>query len=372
MKTLAAALSLSLVVFISGSARAQTTDDTDDVQSDLPKPDKKAKGKKDKGKKDDKAKKDDKGKDDKGKDDKAAAGGSAEAGAEFGASGEITGGVESTGTLEGTGEEENPGAPVTGAGGTTVSTTAVVEPKVRGPYPIEYVHRPLTLYRRMTEVSLELPNSFNSYIQNAVLAGRHGVTDKIQLGLRYGAMSFVAIDGETETFGGKTFAIEAQYQVFDWLAPHLSVPMLVDPFSVAVSVGPHVQWTFFDKLLIFGGRDLFTFRINRLIPSVTSPYETSVFVALDETETDLPSGELNVNGGAAYQFQQNMAVEGRVGVRTFFDSQTDSTDRDPLLFDVGLIYSTSNMIDIGGRIGWSDVNRADETFGLYAFGAFRI
>ena len=68
----------------------------------------------------------------------------------------------------------------------------------------------------------------------------------------------------------------------------------------------------------------------------------------------------------------NMAIEGRVGVRTFFDSSTDSTDRDPLLFDLGLIYSSSNKIDVGGRLGWSDVNRADESFGLWVFGAFRI
>ena len=378
MKTFATALSLSLVVFIAGSAQAQTTDDDDDVQSAPPKEEKGKKGKKgDKAKKDDK---DDKGKDDKGKKDdkggKAGAGASVEAGAEFGAGGEVTGGVESegTGSLSDTGEEENPNAPVTGevGGGAEVGTSKSVEPEVRGPYPLAYVDRPLTLYRRMTEVSLDLPNSFNSYVQNAVLAARHGVTDRIQLGLRYGTMSFVAIDGETDTFGGKTFAIEAQYKVFEWLAPHLSVPMLVDPYSVAVSIGPHMQWTFFDKLLIFGGRDLFTFRIHRLIPSVNSPVETAAYVADDGTETDLPAGAMNINGGVAYQFQENMAVESRVGVQTFFDSQTDSTDRDPLLFDLGLIYSSSNMIDVGGRIGWSDVNRADESFGLYAFGAFRI
>jgi hypothetical protein len=209
-------------------------------------------------------------------------------------------------------------------------------------------------------------------VQNAVLAARHGVTDRIQIGLRYGTMSFVAVDGETDTFGGKTFAIEAQYKIFEWLAPNLSVPMLVDPYSVAVSVGAPMQWTFANKLLIFGGRDLLTFRIHRLIPSVTSPVETAAAVALDEVETDLPSGLLNVNGGVAYQFQENMAVESRIGVITKFDSDTDSDDRDPLLFDVGVIYSTSNMIDVGGRIGWSDVNEADNSFGLYAFGAFRI
>jgi hypothetical protein len=148
--------------------------------------------------------------------------------------------------------------------------------------------------------------------------------------------------------------------------------MLFDPFSSAVSFGPHMQWTFFDKLLIFGGRDLFTIRINRLIPSVTSPVETAGYVALDATETDLPAGEFNLNGGVAYQYMPNMAIEGRVGVRTFFDSSTDSTDRDPLLFDLGLIYSSSNKIDVGGRLGWSDVNRADESFGLWVFGAFRI
>jgi hypothetical protein len=185
-------------------------------------------------------------------------------------------------------------------------------------------------------------------------------------------MSFVAIDGETDTFGGKTFAIEGQFAVFPWLAPQISVPMLVDPYSVAVSFGPEMRFVLFDKLRLFGLRDMFTIRINRLIPSVTSPWQTAAYVALDDKMTDLPAASMNISGGAAYQFQENMAFEARTGVQTFFDAQTDSTDRDPILFDLGLIYSSSNMIDIGGRIGWSDVNRADESFGLYAFGAFRI
>ena len=105
--------------------------------------------------------------------------------------------------------------------------------------------------------------------------------------------------------------------------------MLVNPYSVAVAVGVPMQYTFANKLLIFGGRDLLTFRIHRLIPSVNSPAETAAAVALDEVETDLPSGLLNVNGGVAYQFQENMAVESRVGVTTKFDSDTDADDRDP-------------------------------------------
>jgi hypothetical protein len=269
------------------------------------------------------------------------------------------------------GTEENPNAPRIGeepeakVGGTATAAKGPVE------YPIALVDRPITLPERMTEVQLALPNRFDPYVQNLVLAGHHGVTDKIQAGIRYGGFSFVAADGNSEFLVGKTFAVDGFYQVFPWLAGQLSVPILVDPFAAGVTLGAPIQFTFFDKLRLTAGRDLVTFRLSRFAPSAEDPSETEVLVVLDETGADaaIPDGELNVNVGAAYQHRENLAIDARFGIR-YIDFKSGSND--PTLFDVGVRYSTSNKVDVGGRIGFSDLNDAGGTFGLYLVAAYRI
>jgi hypothetical protein len=66
-----------------------------------------------------------------------------------------------------------------------------------------------------------------------------------------------------------------------------------------------------------------------------------------------------------------MAIQARAGQTAIVDSD-DTTDANPLLFDLGLYYSTSNRFDVGGRIGWFDINNGDETFGVYAFAGARF
>ncbi|HLU69091.1 MAG TPA: hypothetical protein VKZ63_22570 [Kofleriaceae bacterium] len=286
----------------------------------------------------------------------------------------LAGAGDDDGMVDLDGTDENPNDPVgaVGVGGQAdVKVGGKAAPVAPAEYPIEVVKRPITLPRRMTEVTLAMPNRFNSYVQDFVLGARHGITDKIQAGLRYGAGSFAAIGGESEFFAGKGFAIDAHYQVFPWLAAQLSVPMWMDPFAIGVSLGAPVQFTFFDKLRIYGGNDLVAFKISRFLPAVDSAFANEALTLLDETGSDaaIPDGEINFNGGAVYQLQPNMAVDARLGIKWVdFESSSDS----PTLFDLGLTYSTSNKIDVGGRLGFADLNNAGESFGIYLVAGYRI
>lgn len=268
------------------------------------------------------------------------------------------------------GMEENPGDPVTGMGEPAPEPTDDKKPVAQAPaeYPIERALRPLTLPERMTEITFALPNTFNPYVQNSVLGAHHGITDQIEAGLRYGTGTL--FDGEF--FAGKAFALDVQYKVFEWLSGQLSLPFLVDPFAMAVTLGAPVRFTFGRKLAVVGGADLLTFKITRFIPSVENAALNDALVAADEVNTNLPEGELNLNGGVIYQHKPNIALDARIGLRHAFESESDQTERDALLFDVGVLYSTSNKVDVGARAGFLDLNNADSTFGISLLAALRI
>jgi hypothetical protein len=217
----------------------------------------------------------------------------------------------------------------------------------------------------MTEVTLEAPNSFNPYVQSGLIGVHHGITGRIQAGLRYGTGTL--FDGEY--FTGKTIAVDGELQIFDWLAAQLSVPLMFDPTSAGVTIGAPMKFTVTDRLRFDLFRDLVTFKVSRFAPSVWDAAANEALVLADETNTIRPDGEINANAAASWQLQPHMSIEGRFGVKARdFEFQSDS----PTLFDVGLIYSSSNMIDIGGRMGFSDLSHTDSTFGLWLLAAVRI
>jgi hypothetical protein len=263
------------------------------------------------------------------------------------------------------GAEENPKAPVT-----EFDEPVEVEAKVAGPaapaeYPIERALRPITLPYRMTEITIDAPNSFNPYVQSGLLGARHGITNEIQVGLRYGTGTLY--DGEY--FAGKAFSIDGEYQVFDWLAAQLSLPMLVDPYAAGVTVGAPMKFTILGRLRFDLLRDLLTFKLSRFAPSVVDAAYNDRQVQADEVNSVIDNGEINVNVGATWQLQPIMALEARFGVKgRDFEFQSDS----PTAFDLGLIYSSSNKIDIGGRLGFADLNDTDTSFGLWLLAALRI
>jgi hypothetical protein len=265
------------------------------------------------------------------------------------------------------GAEENPEAPVTEFQEISQPDVQVQRPAPPVPteYPIERVLRPITLPERMTEVTLDAPNSFNPYEQSGLLGARHGITAEIQAGLRYGTGTLH--DGEY--FVGKAVSLDGEYKVFDWLAAQLSLPMLVDPFSLGVTVGAPMKFTFFERLRFDLLRDLVTFKVSRFAPSVVDAELNDVQVEADETNSIIEDGRINLNAGATWQLQRQIALEGRFGVQApDFEFQSDS----PTALDVGLIYSGSNKVDVGGRIGFADLNHTDETFGVWLLAALRI
>ncbi len=266
------------------------------------------------------------------------------------------------------GAEENPKAPVTPFDDFSkpkVATRVSAAPARPAEYPIERALRPITLPRRMTEVTLDAPNSFNPYVQSGVLGARHGITERIQAGLRYGTGTLY--DGEY--FAGKALSVDGEYQVFDWLAAQLSLPMLVDPFSMGVTVGAPMKFNPLPRLRFDLFRDLVTFKVSRFAPSVVDAAANDRQVQADEVNSVLEDGDIKLNAGATWQLQPQMAIEGRFGLRApDFEFQSDS----PTSLDVGLIYSSTNKVDIGGRFGFADLNHTDESFGLWLLAALRI
>ena len=374
MRSLASAMVLVVAVSLPALASAQTTDDEDDTQSTFTtEGEGKAKvGGKAKAKGKAKAGDDDKAKAKAKADEEAGAAAAAEGGASFEAGGEVGGDDMGGETFSGTGEEENPGAPVTGD---DQPTTTVIKPlpEHHGPYPIEYVLRPNVLPKRMSEVTLDLPNKFNKYMQSFVLGVHHGATDELELGIRYNIGTFTeGGDGiDNEFYAGKAVAIDGEYAIFSWLSAQLSVPMLFDPFAIAGTLGAPMKFSLFEKLSIELGRDLLSFRIHRFIPSAENAAINEFLTAADETMTDTPAAIFNLQAAFTYQHKANTAIQARVGQSTSVDSD-ETTERNPLLFDLGLYYSTSNRLDFGGRVGWFDINDASETFGISLFAAARF
>jgi hypothetical protein len=265
------------------------------------------------------------------------------------------------------GADENPKAPVTEFQEFSQPEVEVRRPQPPAPteYPIERVLRQITLPERMTEVTLDAPNSFNPYEQSGLIGARHGITAEIQAGLRYGTGTLH--DGEY--FVGKAISVDGEYQVFDWLAAQLSLPMLVDPFSLGVTVGAPMKFTFFERLRLDLLRDLVTFKVSRFAPSVVDAEFNDAQVEADETNSVIEDGRINLNAGATWQLQRQIALEGRLGVQApDFEFQSDS----PTALDVGLIYSGSNKVDVGGRLGFADLNNTDESFGIWLLAALRI
>jgi hypothetical protein len=263
------------------------------------------------------------------------------------------------------GAQENPRAPVTEFDEVPRPKVEAKAPPVPTTYPTERVLRPLTLHRRMAEVSLDAPSTFNPYVLSGLLGARYGITRQIQAGLRYGTGTL----SDGEYFAGKAFSVDVEYQVFPWLAGQVSVPMLVDPFAAGVTIGAPMKFLLIDRLRVDLFRDFITFKVSRFAPSVSDAAFNDAQVATDEINGVLDDGEINLNAGVAWQWKPDLAVEGRYGLKARdFDFRSDS----PMMFDVGLIYTSNRVVDIGGRLGFADLNDTDTSFGFWLLAALRI
>lgn len=264
------------------------------------------------------------------------------------------------------GSDENPNAPRF-PGDEPRGEKGEVQPRKSGTeaYPIEVASRPITLFGTMSEVSLDIPVGFDPFIATALLEADYGVTDRIQIGLRYGAG---AIDDDGFE-AGKSFDIHGFYLIEDWVAAQLSIPVLVDPFALGVTLGVPMKFRFFDdQLALTFGRDLVSIAIIDFVPEIDNPTLTADLIALEQTGTVLPDGALRFIGGATYQWKPHIALTGEFGLIA-----QDFSDSDTIYPLQGILtYSKSNSIDLGARAGFTNLDSG--TGGLFAavFASLRI
>jgi hypothetical protein len=265
------------------------------------------------------------------------------------------------------GSDENPDAPRFPGDEPGDRGDGKAQPQVTGSeaYPIEVVKRPITLLATMSEIALDVPVAFDPFLLTGLLEADYGVSDRIQIGLRYGAGA-VTEDGFQE---GKSFDIHGYYLIEDWVAAQLSIPVLADPFALGVTLGAPMKFRFFDdKLALTFGRDLLSIAIIDFVPEVENPALTAGLVALEQTGTVLPDGALRFIGGATYQWKPNVALTGEFGLI----AQDFSGDDGIYPLQGILTYSSSNKIDLGARAGFSDLGAGTEGLFVAVFAALRI
>ena len=359
-----------------------------------PKPGETKEGKEGKEGKADKAKggKGDKGKGDKGgKGDKAApapgdkaaapgGGGGAGGGAGGGGGGDAGKPVdmpEDNTVADPSGMEENPGKP-TGALTAKIdeTPTGVVvtapPPKVREPYPIEEVWRPLTLPRLMSEAGFDVRDNIDPFIANTTLRGRFGITKKIQVGLEYTIGGFYdddgAGDGGVRFNTGKAIGLDLTYGIFGWLAARMAVPMYFSPYSIGVTLGAPMKFHIGEKFAFGGFNDFISITIRHFTPSTTSEFYNEGLAGQVNTGGMLPAGAIRLSGFAVYQAKTNLAIGGRFGV-----AWEDFKDSDALYGVWGTLqYSTSKKLDFGGQAGLGDLSDARNSIQVNLFAQMRI
>ena len=245
------------------------------------------------------------------------------------------------------------------------------KPRVRGPskvgYPMAVGHRPITLKKGLVEPIFQYRVNASPFLGEGLIGGRYGITDQIQAGLRYGIGAF---GSDLEGYeAGRVVSLDFEYLIQPWVAGQLSLPILFDPFAVGITLGAPMKFIFFDKLTLQFFRDLVSFRTNRFVPSVESAVETATLIALDESNTGLPDGEINIEASALYQQSEKMAFELRAGLRALdFALESDS----PRLFDLGFYYTHKAELDFGGRLGFADLGQASDTFNVIFFAQYRM
>jgi hypothetical protein len=263
--------------------------------------------------------------------------------------------------------DENPGDPTLMVEEKRQAEEKAKEPKEEkvvkaGGYPLAFNERPLTLPGGMAQVSLDMFVNADPFLFDSVLGGQYGITDKLQIGLRYQLGSL----NEDEYFESKATALDVAYKVFDWISVQLSVPMWLDPFAIGVQLGAPFQFDI-GNLQLYGLHDLIGIKFYRFLPMIESALGNEALVAIDQVG-EPPNGEIRVNFGASYQLKPATAVFGEVR-QTFADFSND--DRAFGLW-LGGVHSFGRKIDLGGRIGFDRMDEAKDSFGVDIFCRLRI
>ncbi len=237
--------------------------------------------------------------------------------------------------------------------------------KVYEGYPTRVIDRPLTLPSGTSEVEFSTPAFVDPYAFGATLRASYAVTSEVQIGLRYG-LGALTEDGFDV---GKAVAIDAQYRFTKNISAQLSVPMFLDPFAAAVTLGVPMKFTFFDKFSLLLGEDLANIRAgDKFIPSIDNARQNAASILLVDTGSLTSKWQASVTLRAVYQKDDKLALDVQGG--TQFDD--DSGKAATTLLNVGALKAHNQDLDFGARLGALDLSHFIDTFGFNLFVRYRI
>ncbi|MEZ4359685.1 MAG: hypothetical protein R3B48_05850 [Kofleriaceae bacterium] len=247
---------------------------------------------------------------------------------------------------------------------------AKAQPKRRPEgYPIEEVWRPLTLPRLVTEVSLDTRFTFGPFVNGIALRGRFGITPQVQVGLAYNIGGIYDDGNRSTAFNtGKAVALTGAYQVKEWIAAQIAVPIYLEPFAASVTLGAPMKFRFAGRYALVLAEDLIDLRLTKFVPSLTSEKENEANAANIANNTTTLRGAFRFSGAGVYQHKPDLAFIGRLAVSIVdFDSQKLG-----YLLKVGAQKTLRKTIDLSATMGFDDLGNADETFGFVFAAAYRI
>lgn len=235
-------------------------------------------------------------------------------------------------------------------------------------YPRELVRRPLTLHRGMFEVRLDLPAIANPIQLQSQLLASYGITDRVQIGLGYGAGTVSNHDDYDVFLVGKALSVEGRYQLTRWAAAQLTVPMYVDPFALGLTLGVPMKFRFFGKTALVFGHDFFTIRLYRFAPRLSDGIYNQDRVGDLATNTTIDLGELRFVAGVIYQHSAKTAFFTEFGFVATDFGLTDAV----VPLRVTISHSPSERMDLGLRVGFNNLDRAIDELGAMLSVALRI
>lgn len=262
------------------------------------------------------------------------------------------------------GATETPNSPDSAVGMERKVEEPVNKEPVRPPgYPIEVALRPITLEKNMVEFGAFAPLYASPAAVTAALRARYGVTDQVEVGLRYAALGA----DEDGAATGKGLALDVVVGITDWVAAQLSLPVLFDPFAMGVTLGVPFKFRFGQRFALFFGSDLVSFRIKEFVPTYVDPRVDEDRADAIETGTLVSRGNYRLVGGAIYQIEPHMAITADFGV----SSEDFGRANTSVPLGGTFTYSAAPYLDFSARIGFDDIGLG-RTFSLAGGLAVRL
>jgi hypothetical protein len=279
-----------------------------------------------------------------------------------------------------TGMAENPDAPrSTIDPETSVLGNASPPPRVVTGFPIEEVLRSITLPQNMSEVSLMPHAVVSPYAGSMALRARYGITPRVQLGLTYVVGAIFddpsTLESKQGFHPGKTIGLDVTVMLQDWVGVQVGVPIYISPLALSVTLGVPMKFTFGDKFAVGGLDDFLNIRLDRFAPTFYQELQNATNANDTMTNTIKSQGELRVSLFGLYQYEPNIAFNGRIGIQMedFATGKTDGCAGQCLttFISAGVRYSPRKYLDLGFSIGFDDLAHGG-SFAPAGFLAFRI